>query len=52
MSVAMEDWPRRHRFTVEEYFRMAEVARFAPNARVSLSRAIPTCLRSGAGARQ
>ena len=36
MSVAMEDWPRRHRITVDEYFRMAESGSFAPDARVEL----------------
>ncbi|MEJ0040522.1 MAG: Uma2 family endonuclease [Gammaproteobacteria bacterium] len=36
MSVAMEDWPRRHRITVAEYHRMAEDGSFAPDARVEL----------------
>ena len=36
MSVAMEDWPRRHRITVDEYLRMAESGSFAPDARVEL----------------
>jgi Uma2 family endonuclease len=36
MSVAMEDWPRRHRITVDEYHRMAEVGVLAPDARVEL----------------
>src|SRR5215471_18237651 len=36
MSVAMEEFPRRHRITVEEYFRMAEVGLLAPDARVEL----------------
>jgi len=36
MSVAMEDWPRRHRITVDEYHRMAEAGSFAPDARVEL----------------
>jgi Uma2 family endonuclease len=36
MSVAMEDWPRRHRITVDEYHRMAERGSFAPDARVEL----------------
>jgi Uma2 family endonuclease len=36
MSVAMEDWPRRHRITVDEYHRMAEVGLLAPDARVEL----------------
>jgi Uma2 family endonuclease len=36
MSLAMEDWPRRHRITVDEYHRMAENGSFAPDARVEL----------------
>jgi Uma2 family endonuclease len=36
MSVAMEDWPRRHRISVEEYHRMGEVGLLAPDARVEL----------------
>ena len=36
MSVAMEEGPRRHRITVEEYHRMAEVGLLAPDARVEL----------------
>jgi Uma2 family endonuclease len=36
MSLAMEDWPRRHRISVEEYHRMAEVGLLAPDARVEL----------------
>ena len=36
MSAAMEDWPRRHRITVDEYHRMAESGSFAPDARVEL----------------
>jgi Uma2 family endonuclease len=36
MSVAMEDWPRRHRISVDEYYRMAEVGLLAPDARVEL----------------
>ena len=36
MSVAMEQGPRRHRITVEEYHRMAEVGLLAPDARVEL----------------
>jgi Uma2 family endonuclease len=32
----MEDWPRRHRITVDEYHRMAEVGLLAPDARVEL----------------
>src|SRR5437868_6922768 len=36
MSVAMEDWPPRHRITVDEYLRMGEVGLLAPGARVEL----------------
>jgi Uma2 family endonuclease len=36
MSVAMEDWPRQHRITVDEYLRMAESGSIAPDARVEL----------------
>ena len=36
MSVAMEEEPRRHRITVDEYHRMAEVGLLAPDARVEL----------------
>jgi Uma2 family endonuclease len=36
MSVAMEEGPRRHRITVDEYYRMAEVGLLAPDARVEL----------------
>jgi Uma2 family endonuclease len=36
MSAAMEDFPRRHRITVDEYYRMAEVGLLAPDARVEL----------------
>jgi Uma2 family endonuclease len=32
----MEEWPRRHRVTVEEYYRMARVGLLAPDARVEL----------------
>jgi Uma2 family endonuclease len=32
----MESWPRRHRITVNEYHRMAEVGLLAPDARVEL----------------
>jgi Uma2 family endonuclease len=32
----MESWPRRHRITVDEYHRMAEVGLLAPGARVEL----------------
>lgn len=36
MNTLMESWPRRHRITVEEYYRMAEVGLLAPEARVEL----------------
>jgi len=36
MGIAMESWPRRHRITVDEYHRMAEVGVLAPDARVEL----------------
>jgi Uma2 family endonuclease len=36
MSVAMDEFPRRHRISVEEYYRMAEVGLLAPKARVEL----------------
>jgi Uma2 family endonuclease len=36
MSTFMESWPRRHRITVDEYHRMAEVGLLAPDARVEL----------------
>lgn len=36
MSVAMEEGPRRHRITVDEFYRMAEAGLFAPDARVEL----------------
>jgi Uma2 family endonuclease len=36
MSIAMEDWPRRHGITVDEYHRMAEDGSLAPDARVEL----------------
>lgn len=36
MSIAMEDWLPRHRITVDEYYRMAEVGLLAPDARVEL----------------
>jgi Uma2 family endonuclease len=32
----MDEFPRRHRITVEEYHRMAELGFFAPDARVEL----------------
>jgi Uma2 family endonuclease len=36
MSSAMHEWPRRHRITVENYHRMAEVGVFARDERVEL----------------
>ena len=36
MSVTHESWPRPHRLTVDEYYRMAEVGLLPPDARVEL----------------
>lgn len=36
MSSAMQEWPRRHRITVEHYHRMAEAGLFARDERVEL----------------
>src|SRR5262245_33111432 len=36
MSVAMKHFPRPHRISVQEYYRMAEVGLLAPSARVEL----------------
>lgn len=36
MRVAMEEWPRQERISVDEYHRMAEVGLLAPDARVEL----------------
>jgi Uma2 family endonuclease len=36
MSIVGESWVTRHRITVDEYYRMAEVGLFAPDARVEL----------------
>jgi Uma2 family endonuclease len=36
MGTPLEDWPRRHRITVEDYYRMAETGVLAPDARVEL----------------
>jgi Uma2 family endonuclease len=36
MSHAAADLPRRHRLTVADYYRMAEVGILAPDARVEL----------------
>jgi Uma2 family endonuclease len=36
MSLATADTPRRHRLTVSDYYRMAEVGILAPDARVEL----------------
>jgi Uma2 family endonuclease len=32
----MQEWPRRHRITVDHYYRMAEVGLFQPDERVEL----------------
>jgi len=36
MSLASDQWPRRHLINVEQYHRMAEVGLLAPDARVEL----------------
>jgi Uma2 family endonuclease len=36
MGMHMESWPQRHRITVHEYHRMAEIGVLAPDARVEL----------------
>jgi Uma2 family endonuclease len=36
MGMHMKSWPQRHRITVHDYHRMAEVGLFAPDARVEL----------------
>ena len=36
MGTPMESWPQRHRITVDEYYRMAEIGVLAPDARVEL----------------
>ena len=36
MSAVMNDWILRHRITVDEYYRMAEVGILPPGARVEL----------------
>jgi Uma2 family endonuclease len=36
MSTAMHEWPRRHRITVDHYYRMAEAGLFEPDERVEL----------------
>lgn len=36
MNVDAENWPRTHRLTVDEYYRMAEVGLLAWDARVEL----------------
>ncbi|HLF13185.1 MAG TPA: Uma2 family endonuclease [Gammaproteobacteria bacterium] len=36
MSTVMQEWPRRHRITVEHYYRMAEAGLFEEDERVEL----------------
>jgi Uma2 family endonuclease len=36
MGMPMESWPQRHRITVHDYHRMAEIGVLAPDARVEL----------------
>jgi hypothetical protein len=36
MGMPMETWPQRHRITVDEYYRMADLGLLAPDARVEL----------------
>lgn len=36
MNAEIQDWPSRHRLTVDDYYRMAEVGVLAPDARVEL----------------
>jgi Uma2 family endonuclease len=36
MSTAMQEWPRRHRITVEQFYRMGDVGLFAPDERMEL----------------
>jgi Uma2 family endonuclease len=36
MSIAMQEWPRRHRITVEHFYRMAEAGLFDTDERVEL----------------
>jgi Uma2 family endonuclease len=36
MSTATHEWPRRHRITVEQFYRMGEVGLLAPDERVEL----------------
>lgn len=36
MNFAVEQWPRTHRLTVDEYYKMAEAGVLAPDARVEL----------------
>jgi len=36
MSIANDQWPRRHLIDVQQYYRMAEVGLLAPDARVEL----------------
>lgn len=36
MNIAMPEWPRRHRITVSDYYRMGDAGLFAPDERVEL----------------
>ena len=36
MGMYMESWPQRHRITVHDYHRLAEIGVLAPEARVEL----------------
>lgn len=36
MSIAVDQWPRRHLIDVDQYYKMAEVGLLAPDARVEL----------------
>lgn len=36
MSIAVDQWPKRHRIDVDQYYKMAEVGLLAPDARTEL----------------
>src|SRR5688572_4539168 len=36
MGTALQEWPRRHRITVEQFYRMGDVGLFAPDERMEL----------------